>query len=246
MSKAQFESDGYAVIPMFDPALVRAAQADIAEHINRMSQALYQPFEKSHPEEPLGRRLDRIWEQDRSQANLLRMAICTDAHRGPRLRALAEAPHLLETAELLSGCAIDGRVTRVRTSIGVFPEQRHGWHSDVSMDDGTDCGSVRITAWLPLSDAGPESGGLELLPGRRVAPLPHQVNEREHVIEDAVIGAERRVRPVCPAGSALFLDRFTPHRTLSAGPDARFALVIWMKAAVDPNTPEMAEASHAM
>jgi hypothetical protein len=38
-----------------------------------------------------------------------------------------------------------------------------------------------------------------------------------------------RVQPECPAGTALFLDRFTPHRTLPMRA-TRFALVVWMKA----------------
>lgn len=39
-----------------------------------------------------------------------------------------------------------------------------------------------------------------------------------------------RLQPECPAGSALLLDRFTPHRTLPTT-SARFALVVWFKAA---------------
>ncbi len=185
----QFKTDGYAVLPVFDPERVRAAERDISDHIDRLSHALHLPFETSHPDAPLGERLDRISAHDRSQANLLRIALCTDAHRGPRL---------------------------------------HAWHSDVSADDGTDCGGVRISAWLPLSDAGPETGGLELIPGRRTAPMAHR-GEQAHVIDAAQLDRLPRVRPACPAGHVLFLDRFTPHRSLPPGPQARFALVIWMK-----------------
>lgn len=35
----------------------------------------------------------------------------------------------------------------------------------------------------------------------------------------------------CPAGSALFLDRFTPHRTIPTSGDDRFALVVWFNTA---------------
>ena len=49
------------------------------------------------------------------------------------------------------------------------------------------------------------------------------------IAEERLIGLPR-IQPSCPAGSALFLDRFTPHRTLPTT-DARFALVVWMKAA---------------
>lgn len=231
MGKAHFETDGYAIVPMFHADLVRDAQADISDHIDRVSDALYLPFEESRPEAPLARRLDRIWKSDRSQANLLRMAICTDAHRGPRLRALAQAPHLLHTAEALAGQALGSPIARVRASIGVFPEHLHAWHSDVSQDDGTNCASVRVTAWIPLSDVGPDRGGLEIIRGRRTAPLPHRQEKAGQSIDDLDLMHLPRARPACPAGHVLFLDRFTPHRGLPPGPDARFALVVWMKAA---------------
>lgn len=231
MGTAHFDTDGYAILPMFDPALVRDAQADISEHIDRLSGALYLPFEESCPDAPLARRLDRIWKTDRSQASLLRQAICTDAHRGPRLRALAEAPQLLHTAEMLAGQAIGGRIARVRASIGVFPEHQQAWHSDVSTDDGTDCATVRITAWIPLSDTGPGKGGIELIPGRRTAPLRHRQDKAGYSIDEPDLIRLPRAKPVCPAGHVLFLDRFTPHRSLPPGSDVRFALVVWMKGA---------------
>lgn len=229
---ALFREQGHAALPLFDPALVTAAQADIAEHIDRISRALYLPFDKSHPDAPLGERLDRIWQQDRSQANLLRLAICTDAHRGPRLQALAQAPELKEAAERLGGRTLGDPVMRLRASIGAFPEHRHAWHSDVAIDDGSSCGRVWIAAWIPLTDAGPGQGGLELVPGRRSAPLPHR-RDGAFAIDETELAGLPRIQPSCPAGSVLFLDRFTPHRTLPAGPLARFALVIWMKAGTD-------------
>ena len=86
-----------------------------------------------------------------------------------------------------------------------------------------------MTAWIPLSDAGPESGGLEVAAGRQPAPLASAGDEGFEIPEWRLAGLPR-VRPACPAGTALFLDRFTPHRTLPAKA-TRFALVVWMKAA---------------
>ena len=230
MTDALFASQGYCMEPVFDPALVQAAQADIAEHVDRVARALYLPFAQSHPDEPLGTRLDRIWREDRSLANLLRIAICTDAHRGPRLRELAESPALHRRAQALAGRALDGQVVRIRAGIAAFPEHLHPWHSDVAQDDGTACGRVAITAWIPLRDTGPDEGGLELVPGRRAAPLPHR-EDRAFAIADEALAGLARLRPACPAGSVLFLDRFTPHRSLPVTGEARCALVIWMKAA---------------
>jgi hypothetical protein len=226
---ALYRDRGYAAAPIFEPALVEACQADIVEHVDRVSRALYAPFADSCPDAPLAERLDRIFAGDRSLANLLRIAICTDAHRGPRIDALAHDPRLLAAAERICGRSLSGSVVRVRASIAAFPEHRHAWHSDVARDDGTACGRVWITAWIPLSDAGPGKGGLELIPGRRDAPLAELTPRGFEIAEERLAGLPR-VQPECPLGTALFLDRFTPHRTLETV-QARFALVVWMMAA---------------
>lgn len=225
----QFAEQGYAAVPLFDPALVRAAADDIAEHIDRVARALYLPFEQSCPDAPLSERIDQVYPKERSVANLLRVAVCTDAHRGERLQALANDPRLIRTAEELSGRALAGKIVRVRASIASFPEHRHVWHSDVARDDGTACGKVAVTAWIPLSDAGPISGGLEIAAGRQPAPLASEGDDGYEIPEWRLAGLPR-ARPECPAGTVLFLDRFTPHRTLPAKA-TRFALVVWMKAA---------------
>lgn len=229
MNEALFAEQGYAAVPLLEPELVRAAQADIAEHIDRVSQALYLPFEQSFPDAPLTERIDRIYTQERSVANLLRVAVCTDAHRGPRLQALVNDPRLIETAERLGGRKLSGKIARVRASIACFPEHRHAWHSDVPRDDGTGCGKVVVTAWIPLSDAGPGRGGLEIAAGRQPAPLA-SVGDDGFEIPEWRLADLPRVQLECSAGTALFLDRFTPHRTLPAQA-TRFALVVWMKAA---------------
>ncbi len=224
-----FAEQGYAAVPLFDPEFVGAAQTDIAEHIDRVSRALYLPFEQSCPDAPPSERIDRVYAHERSVANLLRVAVCTDAHRGQRLQALANDPRLIETAGRLGGRALSGKIVRVRASIACFPEHRHPWHSDVARDDGTGCGKVMVTAWIPLSDAGPERGGLEIAAGRQPAPLASEGDDGFEIPEWRLAGLPR-VQPACPAGTVLFLDRFTPHRTLPARA-TRFALVVWMKAA---------------
>ncbi|MBJ7498879.1 MAG: hypothetical protein JHC57_03890 [Sphingopyxis sp.] len=224
-----FAEQGYVAVPLFDAAQVRAAADDIAEHIDRVSRALYLPFDRSCPDTPLAERIDRVFAHERSVANLLRVAICTDAHRGARLQALVNDPRLIETAGRIGGRALSGKMARVRASIACFPEHRHAWHSDVARDDGTGCGKVAVTAWIPLSDAGPESGGLEIAAGRQPAPLASEGDDGFEIPEWRLAGLPR-VQPICPAGTVLFLDRFTPHRTLPARA-TRFALVVWMKAA---------------
>jgi hypothetical protein len=229
MSAETFAKQGYAALPLFDREQILAAREDVAEHIDRISRALYLPIEQTAPEAPLTERIDRVYAQERSVANLLRVAVCTDAHRGPRLQALANDPKLIETAEALCDRKLAGKIVRVRASVACFPEHRHAWHSDVARDDGTGCGKVLVTAWIPLGDAGPDSGGLEVVAARQPAPLGEQVADGFEIPDYRLAGLPR-VRPDCPAGTGLFLDRFTPHRTLPARA-TRFALVVWMKAA---------------
>jgi hypothetical protein len=230
MSVAQFAEHGFTTMNIFDASDVRAAQADIVDQIDRIAEALYVPAGHCLPGTPLAERLDRMAASELSYAKLMRTAICTDAHRGPRLTGLAETPALLAAAEKLANRPIGGSIRRVRTSIRAFPEYHHGWHSDVAIDDGSRCGSVCITAWIPLDDTGPNNGGLEVVPCRRTTPFRHERTDNYEIPESELTSLPR-VQPTCTAGSALFIDRFTPHRTLPVQHAARFALVVWFIAA---------------
>lgn len=232
-ARQHFAREGYVAQPLFAPQVVRAAQADIAAALDATARTLGVTGLPPIPREAPAAWLDRLARAHSALADTLRHRLCAEAHHGPRLTALAADPALRAAAERLAGTPLapgEG-IRRVRASLSAFPEQRHGWHSDVALDDGTDCARVRITAWIPLDDAGPESGGLELAPGTRPAPLPHRRDDGRFVIAPEALAGAPRVRPDCPAGTVLFLDRFTPHRTLPAGPRGRFALVLWMKAA---------------
>ncbi|PEQ13668.1 hypothetical protein B2G71_04920 [Novosphingobium sp. PC22D] len=233
MSIDRFRNEGYTVAPVFDPALVAAAEQDIAAHIDRIAHALYRPIADTFPGEPLARRLDRIHRMDRSLADLLRIAVCTDAQHGPHMQELVRSPELVRTAERLAGVPIDGKVVRVRAAIESFERKLHRWHSDVALLDGSDCGRVRITAWIPLRSVTPSTGALDVAPGRREQPLPHHRTDGFAIDACDLAGAEV-ASPSCPAGSALFLDRFTPHRSRPLRGPARFALVVWMKSSERP------------
>lgn len=232
MSEEQFAAEGYAVAPVFDPEQVIGAQADIVEQIDRVAKALHHPFAHSRPDLPLNERLDAVAKSEKAYANLLRLAVLTDGHRAPRLTALAESPELKAVAERHARweLGVGNATIRLRASFAAFPEHWHRWHSDVAIDDGTECGRLRITAWIPLMDVGPDTGGLEIAAGRQVEPFPH-VRANDFHIEETSVADLPRAFPSCPAGSALLLDRFTPHRTLPNTGLARFALVVWMKAA---------------
>jgi hypothetical protein len=231
-SRDAYAQDGYAVAPVFTPDQVRAAQADITEQIDRVARALHHPFQHSRPDLPLTERLDAVAAAEKAYANLLRLAVLTDAHRGARLTALAESPELRAAAERFAGRPLQerGHTVRLRASFAGFPEHWHNWHSDVAIDDGSECGRLNVTAWIPLMDAGPGQGGLEIAVGRQPAPFTH-VRASDFHIAPSDLDHLPRATPSCRAGEVLFLDRFTPHRTLPNTGAARFALVVWLKAA---------------
>lgn len=234
MTKARFDRDGYSVAALFPPALIQAAQQDLSDHFDRVAKALYLPFAASLPDEPLGTRLDRVFRTNRSLANLLCMALQTDAHSGPRLQALAHRPELLRMAEELAGCPLESQpVMRIRANVAALPDYLYPWRSDVAFDDGSECARFRIAAWIALTDTGADRCGLEIAPCRLTAPKPHSKN-RVLFIPDADVADLPRARPDCPPGSVLFLDRFTPHRSLPVAGEARFALSVWFKAARAP------------
>ena len=226
-----FANDGYEVLPVFRPAEILALHDDVTEHIDRVANALHLPFEASAPDAPFAERLERIAKHDPSHANLLRIALCTDAHRGRRFSGLLNHAALKAAAEELAGVPLGEPIMRLRANVPTLTRARSGWHSDVALLEGT-CNTVRIAAWIPLMDAGPGNGGLEVAVGRRDAPLPHEKGSNEFHIPDAALEGLPKAPLDCPLGGCVFLDRFTPHRALpNTSEEARLSVVIWMKAA---------------
>jgi hypothetical protein len=226
-----YREAGFVAAPVFSPAEIEALRADVTAHIDRVAHALHLPFAASRPEAGFAERLEAIARDDQSHANLLRVALCTDAHRGPRFTRLIEEGRLQARAAEIAGVALGEPVIRLRANVPTLSRLRHGWHSDVSQI-GTDPGSrIRIACWLPLMDSGPDSGGLEFVVGMRDAPIAHEMG-RDFEIPEAAIEGLPRAAPHCAMGDCLFMDRFTPHRALPNHSDAaRLALVMWLKEA---------------
>ncbi len=227
-----FERDGYDVRAVFSPAEITALQDDITAHIDRVAHALYAPFELSEPRAPFAERLNRVAAHDPSYANLLRLAVCTDGHLSPWIERMAKHPELQRQVSALLPTASIGYSMRLRASIPRIPEARRSWHSDVAIDDEADCSKVRLACWIPLMDAGPDSGGIEIVPGRRAAPLAHHNDGAgRYSIPDAVLCDLPRAQLSCPVGSVIFLDSFVPHRGLpNTSGHERWSLVIWFRA----------------
>jgi hypothetical protein len=225
-----FMETGFAQASMFDPAEIEAVRADVNDHIDRVARALHMPFEESLPEAPFAQRLELVARKSRSYAEVLRLAACTDAHRGPRIGALQNDPRLIERAQDVAGIRVGRPIVRVRANVPTLTGNRHGWHSDVSRLDGSGCGDVKLACWIPLMDAGPNTGGLEISAGKRDAPMGHD-REQGRWIPDAMLEGRPNVQPDVKMGECLFLDRFTPHRAVPNLTDsARWTVAVWFRA----------------
>lgn len=75
----------------------------ITGHVDRVMHALHLPFGTSEPEAGFAERLEAIARNDQCLANLLRIAICTAAHRGPRFQSLVAYGSIARAASALIG-----------------------------------------------------------------------------------------------------------------------------------------------
>jgi hypothetical protein len=226
-----FDIDGYAIAPLFARKEILALREVVAGHMERLARALLLPEADAAQGAAFDERIEQIAARDPSYATLIGSALATDAYRDPRAQAVAEDRRLTEAAEALIGARVAGRTVRFRGNSSAMSGHRQHWHSDVALADGSSCSSVKLACWIPLSDAGPETGGLELAVGKRATPLPHDPSPgRFHIADEAVANAPK-VSPAVPVGSVLLMDRFTPHRALkNTSGKTRWSLVVWMKA----------------
>ena len=106
------------------------------------------------------------------------------------------------------------RANEVRAHIGLTD-----WHQDrgVALDqaDQTDM----VTIWLAITDATPENGCLQLIPGQhRGQMLPH-CPKRQTAIADGFLDENAAIPAPVPAGGALILHPLTPHSSLPNNSD---------------------------
>lgn len=224
-----YADKGYEIVPLFSPDEVERLRRAVAEHMDRTAAAMLKPLEETVPGAPFDERIERIAETDQSFAQLLATAVATDVQRDPAIAVLATDPRIADAAERLTGCPIEDRIVRMRLNSSALTKHRQAWHSDVAQVTG-EGSTLIVTAWIPLTDAGPDTGGLEVVPGRRADPVIHGHGDSSFTIDPAALPDDRTVIPKVPAGHCLLMDRFTPHRAVeNCSGRTRWSLVIWMK-----------------
>ena len=226
-----FTTQGFEITPLLSPREIEGLRCAVGDYMEIVSGALLKPVEETETGTPFDERIERIAETDQSFAQLLGSAVATDGFRMPQAGAIAHSQALAQLAERVAGCSLVDRVFRFRLNSSALPKARQQWHSDVARIDSAS--AVRVTAWIPLTDAGPVSGGLEIMPGDRNSPVGHCEDGGKLLIPADLLADVRTVVPTVPAGHCLFLDRYTPHRAvLNESGRTRWSLVVWFMDAV--------------
>lgn len=227
-------TEGFTLVPgLLMPDVITRLRGAIEDTIDRVARAMLTPYETSCPGLPLEERLEQVARRDRAYASALLQAVMADAHRDPRVGALASYPDLSSTVSVALAPEIaTGHVIRTRAAIPAFSSRISPWHQDVTRpNEKTGCARVRLACWIPLADVDETTGALEVMPGTWEAPCRHVVRDDGHfeIPDDALPTGERRVLPM-RAGDVLLLDRFVPHRARpTAGLRGRWAVVMWVK-----------------
>lgn len=225
-----FHTNGFECRPLLSREDVANLQDVITDQLDRVARALLKPYSETAADVGLEERIEQIALHDLSFAGLLGDAIATDAHRHPNALRLAEDPRIKAVAESVTGAFVTAKTFRFRYSSSVLSGKRQNWHSDVAQMDGGACSKTNCAIWIPLSDAGIQTGGLEIARGKWDAPLLHDAIPGAFVISDAALAHTEKMCPVVPAGHGLFIDRFTPHRALeNLSGKTRWSFVIWMQ-----------------
>src|SRR3712207_4167201 len=171
-----------------------------------------------HEGEPFTRRFASLYAQSRE----IERGMDLMQARGPAVFAFLRNERLLDMVESLIGPEITcSPIQHIRakppaalssTGPGFYNVP---WHQDAGVTWEEADASDIVTCWLPLVDATPENGCMEVLPGVfRQGFLEHQAEGgttiRPHLLPDVP------PRPVpVRQGGVVFMHRHTPHRSTS-------------------------------
>lgn len=211
-----FHREGYLLLEeVLTPADLAPAIAEIEEAVDAGARRLHAEGHLSRPyaEEGFETRLTRIT----AETERLYWSICSGQLCGPGIFGLLTHPRLLDVAESLLGPElIASSAYRLRPKIPGFPHGVVPWHQDSGyFEPHCDTGLI-LTMWIPLVDATPERGCLQLLPRAHRGPVARHYSNRERryleILPQDLPPGEPVTVPVRAGGVLLFGNR-TPHQS---------------------------------
>lgn len=213
---AEFDHEGYLVVEgLFDDSDLQPVIDEINDEIDRRARELMAAGELSrlYAEEGFETRLTRIT----AETEKLYWSINSGQLSGPAIFELLTNPKLLDLVESLVGPEIiASSVYRLRPKI---PGHDHGvvpWHQDSGYFEPYCDEALVLTVWVPLVDATPERGCLQVIPRAHRGPVVrHYRPDKTRYLEiaPADLPAGEVVTVPVRKGGALLLTNRTPHRS---------------------------------
>jgi ectoine hydroxylase-related dioxygenase (phytanoyl-CoA dioxygenase family) len=209
-----FHREGYLVVEaLFGDADLQPVIDEITAEIERRATELVAAGElsRSYAEEGFETRLTRVT----AETEKLYWSICSGQLAGPGLFGLLAHPRLLDLAEDLMGPEIiASSAYRVRPKIPGFPHGVVPWHQDSGYFEPYCDRSLILTVWIPLVDATPERGCLQVIPRVHRGPVARHFSRpdlRYLIITEEDLPAGEVVTVPVRKGGALLLTNRTPH-----------------------------------
>lgn len=238
---AQFENEGYVVVEdIFDDARLNAVAEEVTEVIDGLARQLVAEgkLSSTYEEYPFTQRLSKITAETE--------AVYTSIYSGllslPSIFELIRTPALLDVAEQLCGPElIASSVYRIRPKMPGMPHGVVPWHQDSGYFEPFCDKSLVLTCWLPLVDATPENGCLQVIAGAHRGEVfkhaPGHAGYLEIFPDDLPAGKVVTV-PV-KRGDALLMTNRTPHRSIDNVTDEiRWSMDLrYQSAALPTNAP---------
>jgi ectoine hydroxylase-related dioxygenase (phytanoyl-CoA dioxygenase family) len=214
---AEFHREGYLVVEdLFADADLRPVIDEIEAEIDRRARGLVASgdLSRAYEEEGFETRLSRIT----AETEKLYWSISSGKLAGHGIFSLLTNPKLVDLAESLVGPEIiASSVYRLRPKVPGFAHGVVPWHQDSGYFEPYCDKSLILTVWVPLVDATPERGCLQVMPRvHRGEVFRHQRRADLKYLEIAdewLPRAEVVTTPVRKGGALLLTNR-TPHRSI--------------------------------
>jgi len=211
--RRQFDDEGYVVVKdLFTSADLQPVIDELRGEIDRRARRLVADgtLSRTYAEEGFETRLSRIMDETEE----LYWSISSGKLDGPALFDLLVHPGLLELIEGLVGPEIISSAYRLRPKVPGFYHGIVPWHQDSGYFEPFCDRALLVTVWIPLVDATPERGCLQVIPGVHRGPIAEHVRRPEikylEIPSSAMPAGDAVTVPV-PKGGALLLTNRTPH-----------------------------------
>lgn len=221
-----FNQEGYVMVPdLFVPSELEPMRVEIAALIEQTAAQLHVDgtITELHADAPLEQRLTRLIADNPDTASTYFRAIEGKAgggHAGQAIYDMIMHPRLLDAMQSLCGEEIIGSsVYRIRPKVPGMARGIVPWHQDSGYFSAHCDSGLIVTCWIPLVDATPDNGCLQVLPRTHTnGVVRHHTggNAGFLVIVDEDLPAPREnvVTVPVPVGGALLLTNTTPHCSL--------------------------------